>query len=144
MRRVLMSRFETEGIVAYWGVDQESAWEANGITVTENIYQQIKGDEQPDMIKKRTPQTFGGLPAKTSLHAVKGRVDLILPNHWGKGVTKEFGPYTEGGQTTFPIYALSGGLAAGYINYWDTVFGLFMDQPRYGGFIDGLQIISGY
>ena len=144
MRRVLMSRYETEGMVAYWGVDQESAWEANGITVTENIFQQIKGDEQPDMLKKRTPQSFGGINAKTSLHATKGRVDLILPSHWGKGVTKEFGPYTEGGQTTFPIYALSGGLAAGYINYWDTVFGLWMDQPRYGGFIDGLQILSGY
>lgn len=144
MRRVLMSRFETEAMVAYWGVDQESAWEANGITVTENIFQQIKGDEQPDMLKRRTPQSFGGIPTKTSLHAVKGRVDLILPAHWGKGVTKEFGPYTEGGQTTFPIYALSGGLAAGYINYWDVVFGLWMDQPRYGAFCDGLQILSGY
>ena len=124
MRRVLMSRFETENIKAYWGVDQESAWEANGITVTENIYQQIKGDESPDMIKRKPASTFGGFKCLTSLHATKGRVDLILPAHWGKGVTKEFGPYTEGGQTTFPIYAPSGGLAAGYIEYWDTVFGL--------------------
>jgi hypothetical protein len=144
MRRILMSRFETEEMVAYWNTDQESAWEANGIQVTENIYQQISGDEQPDMLKKRPPMSFGGIKAKTSLHALKGRVDVILPGHWGKGVTKEFGPYTEGGQNVFPVYAASGGLEAGYIQYWDIVFNVWMDQPRYGAFIDGLAIPNGY
>lgn len=144
VRRILMDRYESQEMVAYWGVDQEAAWEANGITVTENIYQQIKGDESPDMLKKKLPQTFGGIRAKTSMHATKGRVDVIMPAYWGKGVTKEFGPFTMGGQNTFPIYAPSGGLAAGYIEYWDTYFGLFMTQPRYGLFYDGLAIPSGY
>jgi hypothetical protein len=144
MRRILMSRYETESMVAYWGTDQESAWEQNAISVTENIFQMIKGDESPDMIKKKPPQNFGGIPTKTSLHATKGRVDVILPAHWGKGVSKEFGPYELGGQHTFQVYAPSGGLASGYIEYWDTVFNTFMDQPRYGGFIDGLAIPNGY
>jgi hypothetical protein len=144
IRRVLMSRFTTEPMIAYWNTDQESAWESNAIQVTENIYQQIKGDESPDMIKKMPAQSFGGIKTMTSLHATKQRVDIIMPGHWGKGVTKEFGPYTEGGQTVFPVYGASGGLEAGYIEYWDTFFNVFMDQPRYGGFIDGLSLPNGY
>lgn len=144
MRRVLMSRYKNEEKVAYWGVDQESAWEDVGIVVTENIFQQMKGDTSEDMLKKEPAKTFGGIKAMTSMHATKGRIDVILPGHWGKGVTKEFGPFEEGGQSVFPIYAPSGGLAAGYIEYWDIVFNVFMDQPRYGLFYDGLAVPAGY
>jgi hypothetical protein len=144
VRRVLMDRFESEQMVCYWGVDQEAAWESVGIVVTENIYQQLKGDTYPDMQKKRPTASFGEIPAKTSMHATKARLDIILPGHWGKGVTKEFGPFDLGSQTTFQVYAPSGGLAAGYIQYWDEVFNVFMDQPRFGAFIDGLAVPAGY
>jgi len=144
MRRILMSRYKNEDKIAYWNVDQESAWENTGIVVTENIFQQIKGDYSEDMLKKEPPKTFGGIKAMTSLHATRGRIDVILPGHWGKVITKEFGPYEEGGQTVFPIYAPSGGLAAGYIEYFDVVFNLFIDQPRYGLFYDGLAVPTGY
>ena len=144
MRRILMSRYKNEDKVAYWNVDQESAWENTGIVITENIFQQMKGDYSEDMLKKEPPKTFGGIKAMTSLHATKARIDVILPGHWGKVVTKEFGPFEEGGQTVFPIYAPSGGLAAGYIEYFDVVLNVFMDQPRYGLFFDNLAVPTGY
>jgi hypothetical protein len=144
MRRILMSRYKNEDKITYWGVDQESAWENTGITITENIYQQIKGDYSEDMLKKEPPKSFGGIKAMTSMHATRARIDVILPGHWGKVVTKEFGPFEEGGQTVFPIYAPSGGLAAGYIEYFDIVFNTFLDQPRYGLFWDGLSVPNGY
>jgi hypothetical protein len=103
-------------------VDQEAAWENVGITITQNVYQQIKGDNSQDMLKRRPAKTFGGMPIKTSIHATIQRIDVIALKHWGRGVTKEVDLFEEGGQTVFQLYGQSGGLLAGYISYFDTVF----------------------
>lgn len=144
LRRVLGVDFD-EPMVAYMNVDQEAAWENVGITVTTNIQAQISGDSSQDMLKRRPPKTFGGLPIKTSIHATIQRIDVILPKHWGRGVTKEVDLFEEGGNTVFQLYGQSGGLLAGYISYFDTVFNVFMDQPRFGIFWDGLALpVGGY
>jgi len=144
LRRVLGVDFD-EPLVAFMNVDQEAAWENVGITVTTNIQQQITGDSSQDMLKRRPPKTFGGLPIKTSIHATIQRIDVLALKHWGRGVTKEVDLFEEGGQTVFQLYGQSGGLLAGYISYFDTVFNVFMDQPRFGIFWDGLALpVGGY
>lgn len=143
LRRVLGAEFK-EDMMAYMNVDQEAAWENVGLAVTSNIMQQIKGDESPDMLKRRPPKNFGGIPITTSIHATPQRIDVILLKHWGRGVTKEVGFFEEGGQTVFQIYGASTGLVAGYLSYLDTVFNVFMDCPRFGLFFDGLSLPSGY
>ena len=125
-------------MVAFMNVDQEAAWENTGLVVSTVIMNQVEGDSSVDMLKRRPPKNFGGLKIHTSIHATLARIDLISIKHWGKGVTKAFGLYEEGGQTVFPIYGGSGGLVAGYLMYFDTVFNVFMDQPRYGAFADNL------
>ena len=137
LRRVLGAGFN-EPLIAYMNVDQEAAWENTGLVVSTVIMNQVEGDSSVDMLKRRPPKNFGGLKIHTSIHATLARIDLISIKHWGKGVTKAFGLYEEGGQTVFPIYGGSGGLVAGYLMYFDTVFNIFLDQPRYGSFIDGL------
>lgn len=145
LRRVLGINYADEDLVAYMNVDQEAAWENVGITVTTNIQQQIKGENSEDMLKRKPPKSFGGIPIKTSIHATTRRIDVIALKHWGRGVTKEVGMFEEGGQTTFQIYGTSGGLEAGYLQYFDTVFNVFMDQPRFGIFWDGLALpVGGY
>lgn len=144
LRRVLGVEFD-EPMVAFMNVDQEAAWENVGITVTTNIMQQIEGDHSQDMLKRRPPKNFGGIPIKTSIHATIQRIDVLCLKHWGRGVTKEVDLFEEGGQTVFQLYGASGGLLAGYISYFDTVFNTFMDCPRFGFFFDGLALpVGGY
>jgi hypothetical protein len=144
LRRVLGVDFD-EPLVAFMNVDQEAAWENVGITVTTNIQAQITGDHSQDMLKRRPPKTFGGIPIKTSIHATIQRIDVLCLKHWGRGVTKEVDLFEEGGQTVFQLYGSSGGLLAGYISYFDTVFNVFMDCPRFGIFYDGLALpVGGY
>ena len=52
--------------------------------------------------------------------------------------------FTLDGNTVFPIYGASGGLAASYIFYFDTAFQVWDDSPRTGAFIDTLARPSGY
>lgn len=144
LRRVLGVDFD-EPLIAYMNVDQEAAWENVGITVTTNIQAQISGENSQDMLKRRPPKTFGGLPIKTSIHATIQRIDVLALKHWGRGVTKEIDLFEEGGQTVFQLYGQSGGLLAGYLSYFDTVFNVFMDCPRFGFFFDGLALpVGGY
>jgi hypothetical protein len=144
LRRVLGVNFE-EPMMAYMNVDQEAAWENAGITVAQVIQNQLSGDSSQDMLKRNPPKTFGGIPIKTSIHATIQRIDVILLKHWGRGITKEIDMFELGGQTTYQVYGTSGGLEAGYLQYFDTVFNVFMDQPRYGIFWDGLALpVGGY
>jgi hypothetical protein len=144
LRRVLGVDFD-EPMVAFMNVDQEAAWENVGISVATVIQNQLGGDTSQDMLKRRPPKTFGGIPIKTSIHATIQRIDVICLKHWGRGVTKEIDLFEEGGQTVFQLYGSSGGLLAGYISYFDTVFNVFMDCPRFGFFFDGLALpVGGY
>ena len=57
---------------------------------------------------------------------------------------KDIDYYEVGGQTVFPIYGTSGGLASAYIFYFDTGFQVFSDSPRSGSLIDNLARPTGY
>jgi len=129
LRRVLGANFN-EPMFALMNVDQLAAWENAGITVATIIQNQLGGDSSQDMLKKKPPKTFGGIDIELSIHATIARIDVVLPKHWGRGVTKDVGFFEEGNQTVFPIYGPSGGLVAGYISYLDVVMNLFMDQPQ--------------
>jgi len=144
LRRVLGTNFE-EPMVAYMNIDQEAAWENAGLSISQIILNQVDGDNSQDPLKRKGPKSFGGIPIKTSIHATIQRIDVILLKHWGRGVTKEIDMFELGGQTTYQVYGASGGLEAGYLQYFDTVFNVFMDQPRYGIFWDGLALpVGGY
>jgi len=143
LRRVLGAEFE-EPMIAFMNVDMEAQWEDAGLVVTTVIQNTLSGEHSEDMLKRKPPKTFGGIPIKTSIHATISRIDVILLKHWGRGVTKEVGFFEEGGQTVFPIYGSSGGLVAGYLSYIDTVFNVFMDLPRFGVFWDGAALPAGY
>jgi hypothetical protein len=52
--------------------------------------------------------------------------------------------YDVGGQTVFPIYGASGGLASAYIFYFVTGFQVWNESPRSGAYISNLAIPTGY
>jgi hypothetical protein len=131
-------------LIAYTSVEQEHAWENLGITISQ-IVKEGAGGRANDLDLLFTGQkTMSGVPIRSSINADQTRVDFLDLSHWGRAVMKDIDYFEVGGQTVFPIYGTSGGLAAAYIFYFDIGFQVFSDSPRSGSFVDALARPSGY
>src|SRR6266852_1760908 len=131
-------------LIAYMAVEQEHAWENLGITVSQIIKEGGGGDGNDLDLLFSGRKTMSGIPIKSSVNADQTRVDFLDLSHWGRAVLKDIDFYEVNGNTVFPIYGASGGLAASYIFYFDTAFQVFDDSPRTGAFIDTRARPSGY
>src|SRR5262249_55923092 len=131
-------------LIAYMAVEQEHAWENLGITVSQIIKEggDKSGNDLDLLFSGR--KTMSGVPIKSSVNADQTRVDFLDLSHWGRAVLKDVDFYEVNGNTVFPIYGASGGLAASFIFYFDTAFQVWDDSPRSGAFIDTLARPSGY
>jgi len=131
-------------LIAYMAVEQEHAWENLGITVSQIIKEGgSSGGNDLDLLFSGR-KTMSGVPIKSSVNADQTRVDFLDLSHWGRAVLKDIDFYEVNGNTVFPIYGASGGIAASYIFYFDTAFQVWDDSPRTGAFIDTLARPSGY
>ncbi|MGB9466715.1 MAG: hypothetical protein WBR10_16530 [Candidatus Acidiferrum sp.] len=131
-------------LIAYMAVEQEHAWENLGITVSQIIKEGGASDGNDLDLLFSGRKTMSGIPIKSSVNADQTRVDFLDLSHWGRAVLKDIDFYEVNGNTVFPIYGASGGLAASYIFYFDTAFQVWDDSPRTGAFIDTLARPSGY
>ena len=131
-------------LIAYMAVEQEHAWENLGITVSQIIKEGGESDGNDLDLLFSGRKTMSGIPIKSSVNADQTRVDFLDLSHWGRAVLKDIDFYEVNGNTVFPIYGASGGLAASYIFYFDTAFQVWDDSPRTGAFIDTLARPSGY
>ncbi|MGB2633229.1 MAG: hypothetical protein WAM58_04765 [Candidatus Acidiferrum sp.] len=131
-------------LIAYMAVEQEHAWENLGITVSQVIKEGggTSGNDLDLLFTGR--KTMSGIPIKSSVNADQTRVDFLDLSHWGRAVLKDIDFYEVNGNTVFPIYGGSGGLAASFIFYFDTAFQVWDDSPRSGAYIDTLARPSGY
>jgi hypothetical protein len=131
-------------LIAYMAVEQEHAWENLGITVSQIIKEggSSSGNDLDLLFTGR--KTMSGIPIKSSVNADQTRVDFLDLSHWGRAVLKNIDFYEVNGNTVFPIYGASGGIAASYIFYFDTAFQVWDDSPRSGAYIDTLARPSGY
>jgi hypothetical protein len=135
---------EQKKLMYYGGLDTVAAWENVGITIIQNIYQQIKGDESPDMLKKNPPATFAGREMMVGLHATPGRIDGFCLAHWFRTEFQKIDHYEVGGQTIFPQIAPDGGLMTNMLFYLYIGFNIGMDNPLAGVFINNIPVTSGY
>jgi hypothetical protein len=131
-------------LIAYMAVEQEHAWENLGITVSQIIKEGGGGDGNDLDLLFSGRKTMSGIPIKSSVNADQTRVDFLDLSHWGRAVLKDIDFYEVNGNTVFPIYGASGGLAASYIFYFDTAFQVWSDSPRSGAYVDTLARPSGY
>jgi hypothetical protein len=131
-------------LIAYMAVEQEHAWENLGITVSQIIKEGGASDGNDLDLLFSGRKTMSGVPIKSSVNADQTRVDFLDLAHWGRAVLKDIDFYEVNGNTVFPIYGASGGIAASYIFYFDTAFQVWDDSPRTGAFIDTLARPSGY
>jgi hypothetical protein len=131
-------------LLAYTSLEQEHAWENLGIAIS-TIIKESGGGRANDLDLLFTgKKTMSGVPFKSSINADQTRIDFLDMSHWGRAVMKDIDYFEIGGQTIFPIYGASGGLAAAYIFYFDTGFQVWNDSPRSGSFIGTLARPSGY
>ena len=131
-------------LIAYMAVEQEHAWENLGITVSQIIKEGGGGNGNDLDLLFSGRKTMSGIPIKSSVNADQTRVDFLDLSHWGRAVMQDIDFYDVGGQTVFPIYGASGGLASAYIFYFVTGFQVWNESPRSGAFIDNLAIPAGY
>jgi len=132
-------------LIAYTSVEQEHAWENLGITISQVIKESGAGRSSNDLdLLFSGKKTMSGIPIKSSVNADQTRVDFLDLSHWGRAVMKDIDFFEVGGQTVFPIYGASGGIAASFIFYFDTGFQVWNDSPRSGSFVDALARPSGY
>jgi len=124
----------------YMNVDMEAAIENIGLTVTQVIQNQIKGDSSVDMLMKTAPKTFGGRPIKASIHATPGRIDGLALKHWFRTEIQSLDFYEVNGQTLFPAYGADGGVETSFLTYLWTGFNLATCNPRAGVYSSGNTI----
>ena len=130
------------------GPDMMAAWENVGLVVSTVIQNQLKGDSSQDMLQKHTPKTFMGYPiigeGEGNIHAKQGRIDGICLKEWFRCENQPIDYYEVGGQTIFPSYGASGGLAASSFFYLWTGVQIGMENVRAGCYIDNVAIPTGY
>jgi hypothetical protein len=132
-------------LIAYTALEQEHAWESLGVAISEIIKEggSAGGADNLDLLFTGQ-KTMAGVPIKASINANQARIDFLDLSHWGRAVMQDIDYYEVGGQTVFPIYGASGGLASAYIFYFVTGFQVWNESPRSGAFIDNLAIPAGY
>ena len=130
-------------LVACMNVEQEDAYEALAITISEIIKQST--DEQGVDLFFNGRKTMSGIPIYANVHWNPERIDFLALEHWGRAVSKDIDLYEVGGQTVFPLYnSVTGGLDAAMIFYIVTSFQVWSDSPRMGAYIDSLAKPTGY
>lgn len=129
--------------IAYMGLEQQHAWEQLGITISEMIRSGAGKEQIPDLLFSGDG-TMAGAPIKTSIHADPTRIDFIALANWVRAVIQEIDFYEVGGQTIFPVYGASGGLAAAYLFYYILGMQLACQNPRLAAYISGLNVPTYY
>lgn len=129
-------------------VDMVAAWENAGLVVSSIIQNQLKGDNSEDMLKKSPPKTLAGRPivggGKGSMHATPGRIDGLPLKHLFRVENQPIDFYEVGGQTTFPAYGASGGLASSTLFYLWAGVNLGDENVHAGTYGSNVAIPSGY
>lgn len=148
-------RLAVDKIMQNIGIDEEEAlknlvW--YGHRMQKAAYQEIAaslsvihkegGDQDIDLMFRS--ETIGGVKTKWSIHADPTRLDLVNLDTWGRVEWKEADYLEIGGDTVFPVYGASGGIASAYLFYLVAGEQYFIDNPRAVGGITGLAALSGY
>jgi len=88
--------------------------------------------------------TMDGIQAKWAIHADPTRLDLLNLETWGRVEWKEIDYLEIGGETVFPVYGVSGGIAAAYLFYFVSGLQFFVDNPKACTSIINLAVPQGY
>lgn len=129
---------KNQRIVFHGNLDQATAWELVGVAVSQVIQNQLKGTSSQDMLQKEMPQTIAGREYFENIHGVPGRLDALCLDCWGKVTIQEIDYYSNNGNTVFPQYGGSGGIATSSLAYLVWGGQVFNMNTRAGSYATGL------
>jgi hypothetical protein len=134
----------TEGeIIAHCNVSERDAWEQNALLVQHIDMANLKGDQSVDMLKKKAATQIAGRDMLVNPRALPGYIDFLKLENCERVETKPVDFYDVAGQTLFPIYGQSGGLASGLVFYIVWEGNAVFNQPRQNAFLSGITIPKG-
>jgi hypothetical protein len=135
---------ELDKLVFVVPLDQRAAWGQLATALDMSVFQQIKGDETIDPLKKRQVSTMAGRKMVPSNRATSKRIDAIIPDHWGRGEILPTGPFAPFGNSSFMPVG-SNGMVVNAVDYlWVSGYNVHLDSRNSGWYVDGLAAVSGY
>lgn len=129
-----------KNLVWYGHRMQKAAYQE--IATSLSVIHKEGGDQDIDLMFRG--ESIGGVKTKWSIHADPTRLDLVNLDTWGRVEWKEADYLEISGDTVFPVYGQSGGIATAYLFYLVAGEQYFIDNPRAVGGITGLSALSGY
>ena len=134
-------RANSAELVAHGNVEAQAAWENIALNV-----QTIIANQEPsaDMLKKRAPTVIAGREFLVNPRAKPGRVDFLPLKEWWRIETRKEDLIEVEGQTAFPAYGASGGIASSVLFYLAAVLQFGTSQPRLNAFYNNFAIPTGY
>ena len=135
-----VERADDADLTPHCNVDMMAAWENLSINVQRVDVAQLRGDEQPDMLKKRRPRTIVGRDVIVNERARPGYIDWLALEHWFQIQSKALSLYDVKGQVVFPTYGQSGGLSASMLMYLVIMLQMASVQPRLNAYLSGVNI----
>jgi hypothetical protein len=137
-------RANSSDLVCHGNVEAQAAWENIALNVQQIIMNQIKGDEITDMLTKRAPTIIAGREFLVNVRAKPGRIDFLPLKEWWRIETRKEDYIEVEGQTAFPAYGASGGIASSVLFYLAAVLQFGTGQPRLNAYYSNFAIPSGY
>lgn len=139
-----IDRADDADLTPHCNVDMMAAWENLSINVQRIDVPQIRGDEQPDMLKRRRPRTIAGREVIINERAKPGFIDWLALEHWFQIQSKALSLYDVKGQVVFPTYGRSGGVSASMLMYLVIMLQFASVQPRLNAYLSGVNIPKYY
>jgi hypothetical protein len=133
---------EGEGMFGHCNVDVRDAWENNALLV-QRIDVAGARAEAKDMLSRKAPETIGGRELLVNPRAKPGYLDILKEKNMFRIETAPVDYYDVAGQTLFPLYGQSGGIAASLVFYMIWQGQLGMVQTRENAFLSGVPAPTG-
>jgi hypothetical protein len=124
-------------------VDAQAAWENVALNVQTIVWNQVKGDT-PDMLMKKAPTMIAGTEFLINPRAKVGRIDFLPLKEWFRIETRKEDYIEVEGQTAFPAYGASGGIASSVLFYLAAVLQFGTGQPRLNAYYNNFASPKGY
>lgn len=132
-----------EGMFGHCNVDVRDAWEQNALLVQRIDYSSSKGDTSEDMLKRKAATTIAGREMVVNPRALPGYLDVLVQKNMLRIETVPTDFYDVAGQTLFPLYGQSGGIAASLVFYMIWQGQMAIVQSREGAFLSGITKPNG-
>lgn len=120
-------------LVAHGNVDAQMAWENVNLAVNTAIMNQQTGDKSLDMLKRNGPSAIAGREFLVNPRARPGTIHFLPLAKWWRIETRKADYISVAGQTSFPAYGLSGGIASSVLTYLATIEQYGTSEPGLGG-----------